>query len=51
MHEAPEKAKNSGIIGKKTTIKSLLTKEAVPKKLPSLNDSAQNLPKMEGSFN
>jgi dynein heavy chain len=51
-HYPSEKAKNSGLItNKKTTIRSLLSKDQIPKKLPTLNDSAQNLPKLEGSFN
>ena len=51
-HEPPEKAKTvSAIVTKKTTIRSLLSKDQLPKKLPTLNDSAQNLPKLEGSFN
>lgn len=51
-HEPSEKAKTgSAIVTKKTTIRSLLSKEQIPKKLPTLNDSAQNLPKLEGSFN
>lgn len=52
IHEPSQKAKSSSIItSKKTTIRSLLSKEQLPKKLPTLNDSAQNLPKLEGSFN
>lgn len=52
VHYPSEKAKTSGTItSKKTTIRSLLSKDQVPKKLPTLNDSAQNLPKLEGSFN
>ena len=51
-HFAPEKGKSgSAVVSKKTTIRSLLSKESIPKKLPTLNDSAQNLPKLEGSFN
>ena len=51
-HFPSEKGKTSGVVShKKTTIRSLLSKEPVPKKLPTLNDSAQNLPKLEGSFN
>lgn len=52
IHYPSEKAKTSGVISnKKTTIRSLLSKDQVPKKLPTLNDSAQNLPKLESSFN
>jgi nucleoid DNA-binding protein len=52
IHEPSEKAKTgSAIVTKKTTIRSLLSKDQIPKKLPTLNDSAQNLPKLEGSFN
>jgi len=39
------------ITTKKTTIRSLLSKDQLPKKLPTLNDSANNLPKLESSFN
>ncbi len=46
-HEPSEKAKTgSAIVTKKTTIRSLLSKDQIPKKLPTLNDSAQNLPKL-----
>ena len=52
MHIPSEKAKTGGVVSqKKTTIRSLLSKEPVPKKLPTLSDSANNLPKLEGSFN
>lgn len=52
VHVPSEKGKSaSSAANKKTTIRSLLSKEPIPKKLPSLNDSAQNLPKLEGSFN
>jgi hypothetical protein len=52
VHFPSEKAKAGGVVAsKKTTIRSLLSKEAIPKKLPTLNDSTQNLPKLEGSFN
>ena len=51
-HYPSEKGKTgSAVANKKTTIRSLLSKEPVPKKLPTLNDSAQNLPKLEGSIN
>jgi len=43
VHFASEKAKTSGITGpKKTTIKSLLQKETVPKKLPKLGGEPDN---------
>ena len=46
-HYPSEKAKNSGLItNKKTTIRSLLSKDQIPKKLPTLNESTQNLPKL-----
>lgn len=52
VHIPSEKGKSgSSAPNKKTTIRSLLSKEPIPKKLPTLNDSAQNLPKLEGSFN
>lgn len=52
IHYPSEKSKNSAIItNKKTSIRSLLSKDQIPKKLPTLNDSAQNLPKIESSFN
>lgn len=52
IHEPSEKAKTSSIVAnKKTTIRSLLSKDQMPKKLPTLNDSTQNLPKLESSFN
>jgi len=52
IHTPLEKGKSgSNAPYKKTTIRSLLSKEPIPKKLPTLNDSTQNLPKLEGSFN